>query len=246
MVTDRSNGPVQHLIKSIAISIHLQHHIHRAAIEQDRQTNAVHHGRLQVIGNQWHWREKGVSLPRKNPPDGFADIANRNRRKFFNRIQHGVLIGVTGDHGNPAAFQIGQGSNGSIASTDEQAVSEGHQRIGKTFSGHHWHSGHPGGQNGIGCQLALNRAGFLHGSQNDRLHGDSKLIRQPGEVINVSSGQNTVTGIKNQRHLVTPQANAKTLLVFQPVQLLLAEYGRRRCLWRFRPYRGLKQHQQAA
>ena len=160
MVTDRSNGPVQHLIKSIPISIHLQHHIHRIVVEQNRQTNAVHHGRLQVIGNQRHWGEKSIGLPGKNLPNGFADIANRNRRELFNRVEHGVLVRVTGDHGNPAAFQIGQGTNGSIASTDEQAVSEGHQRVGKALAGDHRHSGHPGGQNRIGCQLTLNRAGF--------------------------------------------------------------------------------------
>ncbi len=123
VVTDRRNGLVQHLVKQIPISIHPQHHIHRVAIQQHRQTNTIHHRRLEVIGHHWHRCQKRIGLPRKNLADGFADVADRHRRKLLDGVQHGILVGVTGNNRNPAALKIGKCPDGRIAGADEHAIS---------------------------------------------------------------------------------------------------------------------------
>ena len=122
-MADCGNGHVQHLVKQVPIGIHPQHHIYRAVIEQYRQTDPIHHRRLEVIGHHGHRRQKRIGLPRKNLADGFADVADRHRRKLLDGVQHGILVGVTGNNRNPAALKIGKCPDGRIAGADEHAIS---------------------------------------------------------------------------------------------------------------------------
>ena len=177
VVADRRNGLVQYLKKTIIAGVHLQHHIHRIVIEQIRQADAVYHGRLQVIRNHRHRCQKCIGLARENLPHGFADTGDRHRCERLHPVEHGVLIRVAVDDSNPAALQIRQSSDGGVAGTDKQTVGQGHQRVGEPFPRHHWHARHPGGQNGIGLGLALNRATVFLRRKDHGLDGHIQLFR---------------------------------------------------------------------